>query len=722
MPETSTRPEVSRRQFLVTGAAAGGGLLLQFSWPLKRGAEAAGPQASLGAYIRIGADGAITIMAPNSEMGQGTRSALPQIVAEELMVDWGQVRVEQAPTDPAYANPLFHIQLTGGSTAVRGYHDSLRLAGATAREMLIAAAAQRFGVAPADCTAADGRVTVGATGQSATYGDLAADAALVPPPPNPPLVPRSRFRLIGKSLRRKDIPSKVNGRAVYGIDVRQPGMLHAAVRMCPTFGGTLGTYSSPPAGMTAVPLANGVAVVGPGTTWDAVRAARGLKVTWIDPPYAAGIETEAMRARAEDLMLAGQDVRVAKHTGDPVAAIEDAAHTVSATYSVPYLPHACMEPLNCTALVTKDACEIWAPTQGQAINVWTAARITGLAPAQIKVHTTFLGGGLGRKFEQDFVEQAVTVAKAVSGTPVKLTWTREDDFTHDHYRPAALSHFEAGLDADGRIVGLLNRVVSPSIGYQRGPGQAANPAWVDGSAVEGTTVDQAYAIPAQRVDWILDTIEVPVGYWRSVGHSYNAFFLESFIDELALAAGRDPVEFRRDLLPAGSRERAVLDAVAARSRWTSRPRAGRARGVALHASFGSIVGQVAEVSGSAGDVRVHRVTCVIDCGSTINPDTVVAQMESGIVHGLAAALWGEMTFAGGAATRRNFNSYRMMRMRDMPLIDVQIIESGGPLGGVGEPATPPIAPAVANAVARLTGVRQRTLPFVSGAGGGGGED
>jgi isoquinoline 1-oxidoreductase beta subunit len=403
-------------------------------------------------------------------------------------------------------------------------------------------------------------------------------------------------------------------------------------------------------------------------------------------------------------------VRVALNAGDAAGAVAGSAQKLTATYNVPYLPHATMEPLNATALVASDRCEVWAPTQNQAGCVGTAMSVTGLPAEKITVHTTFLGGGLGRKVELDYVRQALLTAKAVPGKPVKLTWSREDDFTHDYYRPAALCRLQGGVDASGNVTGLVSRIVSPSIGYQRGPARFADPAAVDSSAVEGLST-LPYTLSNQRVEWIRDPADVPVGYWRSVGNSHNVFFAECFVDELAAAAQRDPIEFRRSMLGSNTRAKTVLDTLAQNSGWATPLGSGRARGVALCQCFGSIVGEVVEVSGSATNVRVTKITVVIDCGSTINPDTVRAQVESAVLQGLAAALWGDMPFAAGQPLRRNFNQYRLGRLREAPPIDVTIVESGAALGGVGEPALPPVAPALVNAWAKLGAGRKRSLPL-----------
>jgi isoquinoline 1-oxidoreductase beta subunit len=711
MLENASTVEMTRARF-ITSVLASGALLLGLDLGLTKRDARAGVLAAgqVNVYIRIGADETITIVAPNSEMGQGTSTALPMIVAEELKVDWANVRMELGGANTAFANPLFRAQLTGGSTAVRGYHDSLRLIGASARELLVAAAAQRFGVQPGECVAENGRVSGG--GQVATYGSLVAEAAMLPPPANPTLTPRRDFRLIGKPIKRLDIPPKVNGSAVFGIDVRLPGMVYASVKQAPKAGQTVASYGAPPSGMKVVPVPNGVAVVTPTTTWQAIKAARSLPVTWADAPYTAATDTTAMKANAAQLLASGSPVRLAKNVGDAVAALQASAKTVDASYSVPYLPHATLEPMNATALVTESSCELWAPTQSQIGCVQTAMRVTGLPASSITVHTTFLGGGLGRKGELDYIEQAIVVAKASPGVPVKLVWSREEDFTHDYYRPAALCRLQGGLDAQGNVTGILSRTVSPSILYQKNPSRYASDTAVDNNAVEGLST-MMYALGSQRVEWVLDSsARVPVSYWRSVGNSYNVFFAECFIDELAGAAGRDPVEFRRGLLANNPRALAVLNLLAEKSGWATAPPRGRARGIAIAECFGSIVGEVAEISGSlASGIKVQKVTVVIDCGTTINPDTVQAQMESAVVQGLGAALWGDMPFTAGQPMRKNFNTFRMPKFRDMPQISTYIIESGAPLGGVGEPGLPPLAPAVVNAIAKLTGTRVRSLPI-----------
>ena len=703
----------SRRRFIVS-TAAGGGLLLGFGLPaLSRLARAAGASpataaTTLNTWIQIGTDESITILVGATDMGQGVLSGLAQIVAEELMVDWAKVRALEAPANPAYGNPLFGgFQFTGGSTSVRGYYQPLRVAGAAAREMLVAAAAQLWGVPASACTAANGSVVRNGTTQTLTFGALAPTAATLPVPANPVLTDPSAFRLIGKPVPRVDLPAKVDGSAIYGIDVRVDGMVYATVVHCPSIGGTCKSLPQTPAGVTAlINLGNAVAVVA-NSTWAAFKAAQELNgnISWNIPVSAAAINSAQIFADAQQLMQG--NALVAQVQGNADAALAGAVKVIDRYYDLPYVAHATMEVMNCTASVTPTSCEIWAPTQGQTSAVYTAAAITGLGPDAISVHTTMLGGGLGRKIEMDFIAQAITISKAI-GKPVKLTWRREEDFGHDQYRPMALVRVRAGLDAGGDIVGWTYRNVSPSILGQRG---YIGPTDVDSQAIEGAD-EQPYALGARRIDWVPHPAAVPVGFWRSVGNSINAFAVESAIDEAALAAGIDPLNYRRKLLAADARSLDVLNAAATLAGWSTAAPAGRARGIAFWASFGSIVCQIAEVSGTTPQtLRVHRVACVIDCGSVVNPDSVVAQMQGGIAHGMAAALWGKVTFTNGRASARNFEDYRMLRMREMPQVSVQIITSGAPIGGVGEPGVPPVAPAIANAWAALTGQRLRTLPL-----------
>jgi isoquinoline 1-oxidoreductase beta subunit len=483
-------------------------------------------------------------------------------------------------------------------------------------------------------------------------------------------------------------------------------MAYAVIKHCPKLGGTVASPPSTPPGATAVvSLGNAVAIVA-GDTWQAMQAAEELNVDWSIPASSNALDTATIFAQAEQLIAAGTPA-IAQTDGDVAAAYASAAHQVDLFYDVPYLAHATLEPLNCTASVTATSCEIWAPTQAPGLVQATAAALTGLAPQQITVRSEFMGGGLGRKFEVDYVAQAIQVSQAIGG-PVKLTWPREQDFTNDQYRPMALVRVRAGLDAAGNVVAWWYRNVSPSILFQRG---WIGPNDVDSQAVDGS-IELPYAFATRQVEYVRHPAGVPVGFWRSVGHSINAFMVESAIDELALIAGVDPLAFRQRLLASDARSLAVLNAAATLGDWGTAPPSGHARGIAFHAGFGSIVAQVVEISGTTpASIKVHNVACVIDCGRVVNPDTVEAQMQSAIVHGMTAALWGKMTFQAGTPSPHNYNQYRMMRIRDMPQVTVQIIEGGDPIGGVGEPGVPPVAPAIANAFAALTGTRLRTLPL-----------
>jgi isoquinoline 1-oxidoreductase beta subunit len=704
---------LDRRDFLRNGAA---GLVVCFTLGVAAGGARAGTATMLGAYIQIASDNTVTVYIGASEMGQGIMTGLAQLVAEELMLDWTMVQAAHAPAAAAYANPLFHFQVTGGSTSMRGWFQPLRQAAAVARQMLIAAGEIYLGSQTGTGTAKNGAVWCGSS--SVPYSQIVAAAAGLTPP-DPKTVPLiSNLQVIGKPMARTDIPAKVKGAAIYGIDVRLPGMVYATVVHCPTLGGTVKTMPATPAGAlalvrlnNAVGLTNAVGVVA-SNTWQAMQIASQLNIQWSIPSASLGINSSAILSTAQNLLTTGT-AQIVETSGSPDNALTDPAtlYKIDATYQLPYLAHACMEVMNCTVTVTSTSCDIWAPTQGQALCVSTAKQLLGLTDAQITVHTTFLGGGLGRKFEQDFVSQAIQIAKAI-GKPVKLTWPREQDFKNDMYRPCALIRVQAGLDKNANFASLIYRNVAPSISMQRGGTS-------DPGAVEGAT-GLTYAIANRRIEFVQNPAAVPVGYWRSVGNSYNVFAVESAVDELALAANLDPMAFRHNLLANNPRGQAVLDAVAQIGNWTIKPPSGSARGVAFAICMGSIVAQVAEISlNSDGTIRVNKMSCAIDCGTAVNPDSVEAQMQSGIVHGLSATLWGQVTFTSGSPNVSNFSTYRMLRMSEMPMVTVQIVNSGGPIGGVGEPGVPCVAPAVANAYAKLTGKRVRTLPFFPGAKMGG---
>jgi len=707
---------MSRRDFFKVGAALGGGLLLGFYLPLREDlakavTESAAPFVP-NAWLRIGSDGAVTVMLHKSEMGQGIMTSLPMLVAEELEADWSKIRVEFAPADKAYytwRSPTLGEQITGGSRSIRGSWEILRKAGATARQMLLAAAAQTWGVEIEACQARNGEVIHPSSGRHLSYGALAEKAATMPLPKEVSLKDPKDFRRIGVRMARRDTPSKVNGSAVFGIDVKVPGMLIATVLHCPVFGGKVASYEATqakaiPGVRQVVQISRGLAVVADGY-WPAKRGLEALEVRWDEGPNAtlssAGI-TQMYKVLAE------QPGAVARHEGDAKQALECAAKTIEAVYEVPFLDHAPMEPMNCTAYVREDGCEIWAPTQAQTRAQNVAAKITGLPPEAIKIHTTLLGGGFGRRLEADYVADAVEISKAI-GAPVKVIWSREEDMRQGFYRPATYNLLHAGLDEQGTLVAWTHRIVGPSIMSRRLPEAIKN--GIDPSSVEGAA-NLPYSVPHLHVDYVMKDPGVPVGAWRSVGSSQNAFITESFLDEVAAAAGKDPYEFRRQLLSKAPRHKAVLELAAAKAGWGQPLPEGRYCGIAVHESFGSFVAQVAEVSVTEdGHVRVHRVVCAVDCGRVVNPDTVEAQMQSGIVYGLTAALKGEITIENGRVKQSNFHDYEMLRMEEMPTIEVYILPSPEAPGGVGEPGVPPIAPAVVNAIFAATGKRIRKLPI-----------
>lgn len=715
------RPDrtLSRRAFLTHTAVAGGGLLIGLSLPTtvrRVFAQEAAPAAAArkvvpNAFIRIAPDDTITILLKHSEMGQGVSTSMPMVIAEELECDWKNVRSEHAPADMAYAHTVFGIQMTGGSTSTWESFDQLRTAGAAAREMLVAAAAARWGVPAAECRAENGFVIHGE--RRARFGELAEAAEKLPVPQSPKLKDPKDWKLIGRPMHRLDSPEKITGKAEFGMDVRRPGMLTALVARSPFFGGKARGFRAEkaktvPGVVDVIEIPSGIAVVAE-SFWAARQGRDALEVDW-DAGRIAGHSTDAQR---EDyIQRARTDGPVAATKGDAKGALAKAARQVEAEYEVPYLAHAMMEPLNATAEIRDGVCEIWTGTQFQTGDQAAAAKIAGLKPEQVRLHTVYLGGGFGRRAttSSDFVTEAVHLAKA-TGRPVKVVWTREDDLRGGYYRPMWVSRMQAGLSAEGRPVSWKHTLVGQSI-LGGTPFQAMIKNGIDGTSIEGAA-NSPYlqAIADHQVILHSPEIPIPVLWWRSVGHSHTAFVVESFIDELAHAAKKDPVAFRRELLPQGSRHRRVLDKAAEAFGWGEPLPAGHAAGVAVHESFESFVAQIAEVSVDQERIRVHRVVCAIDCGPAINPDGVEAQMQSGIVYGLTAALYGEITFKDGRVEQSNFHDYPVLRMSEMPKIDVHIVKSTDKMGGAGEPGTPPIAPAVANAVFALTGKRLRRLPL-----------
>jgi len=708
--------KITRRDFLKTGALVGGGLILGFHMPASESFSETPTQPAtpivLNAFIRIGTDDTVTIIVNHSEMGQGVYTSLPMLIAEELECDWRKVLVESAPVDPVYNHTAYGMQMTGGSSSVWSEYDRLRMVGAAAREMLIAAAANLWKVSKTSCRAEKGKV-IHRSGKSLTYGKLADRADTLPVPQDVTLKDPSKFKIIGKPTKRLDTPEKVNGRAMFGLDVSVPGMLTALIARPPVFGAKVVSVNADKAKIVSgvqdvVQVPSGVAVIASGF-WPAKKGRDALEIVW-DEGDGATFSTAGMRDQY--MNLAQTPGTVTRKDGDSADALPKAVKQVSADYEVPYLSHATMETLNCLVDLRVDSCEIWTGTQFQTVDRNAAARVAGLEPEKVKIHTTFLGGGFGRRANprSDFVIEAVQVAKAV-GKPVKVVWTREDDVAGGYYRPMWYDRIAARLDAGGNPVAWRHTIVGQSILSGTPFEQMLVKNGVDGTSVEGAK-DIPYGIPNILVDLHSPELAVPVLWWRSVGHSHTAFVVESFVDELANAAGKDPYELRRMLLAGHPRHLGVLNLAAQKAGWEMPLPKGRARGIAVHESFGSYVAQVAEVSVSpAGQARVHKVVCAVDCGRFVNPDTIKAQMEGGIVFGLSAALYGAITFKNGRVEQSNFNDYPILRLNEMPEVEVHIVTSTEKPGGIGEPGVPPIAPALCNALFTLTGKRIRQLPI-----------
>ena len=712
--------DLSRRRFLSVSAAVGGGLLIGFTTGPSIGTadaaqNVASPPFTPNAFVRIGADGQIVLTMPYVEMGQGTYTSIPMLIAEELEVSLSQVRVEHAPPDEKlYANPLLGVQATGNSNAVRGAWQPLRQAGATARTMLVSAAAKRWNVDPASCRALSGVVIHAPTGRKLKYGDLAADAARMPVPANVALKRPEDFKLIGTPAKRLDTPSKVNGTAIYGIDARPPGVKIATLAQSPVFGGRVKSVDDAKAKSVKgvrqiVRLDDAVAVVA-----DHMGAAKkglaALVIEWDDGPH-ANLDTRQIVAELEKATL--KSGAVAQNIGDADKALAGAATKVEAIYQVPFLAHATMEPMNCTVHVRKDGCEIWVGNQALTRVQATAAKTTGLALDKVVVHNHLIGGGFGRRLEIDGVTRAVQIAMQVEG-PVKVVWTREEDIQHDMYRPCFFDRLSAGLDGNGMPVAWNNRFAGSSIiarwlppGFNNG---------LDPDTTEGA-IDLVYALPNVHVEYVrVEPPGIPTAFWRSVGPSHNVFVTESFIDELAVAAKQDPVAYRRALLDKSPRAKAVLELAAEKAGW-GRPLPERVgRGVSVQFVFATYLAQVAEVEvAKNGAVRVRRVVCAVDCGTVVNPDTVRAQIQSAVIFGITAALHGEITLKGGRVEQSNFHDYQMLRMSETPAIEVYIVNSSEPPGGMGEAGTSAITPAVTNAIHAATGMRVRKLPVANQA-------
>jgi isoquinoline 1-oxidoreductase beta subunit len=710
---------VTRRQFVVTSASAAGGLAISVAFPGLADAASIGPQAwgagsapnDVNAFLAIAPDGNILIRSPHCEMGQGAITALPMIVAEELECDWSKVKVEHASAARNLRdNKVYGEMVTTGSSGVRTSWQMLLQAGASARVRLVAAAAQRWNVPEAECTAANSKVSHAKSGRSLDYGALAADAGKIKLDKEPAIRTPEQFKLIGKSLPRLDTPLKINGAAKFAIDTQVPGMVYAAIAACPVFGGKLKSVDDAPVKgrrgvLQVVKLDNAVAVVAD-RFWRAKEALALLKPEW--DVGEAGKTDSAQFAKLYRDTLDGPMVS-ARNDGDVDAAFAKGGKIVEAVYEAPHLAHAIMEPLNATVHLQADKLEVWLGSQAPMRAIQLAAAVSGLKPEQIEMHNCFLGGGFGRRSINDEMRQAILVAKQV-GKPVKLVWTREEEITQDRYRPQAAVRMKAVLGADGMPTAFDARVAVGSILRSTGRSKVEN--GIEPMAVDGFATLR-YGIPNVRVGCMLKNTHVPVSFWRSVGSSQNAFFVESYIDELAQAAGQDAYKFRRALLAGRSDFLGVLDKVAEKCDWGKPLARGRGRGIAIHECFGSIVGQVAEVTVSPkGEVRVDRVVAAVDCGHVVNPGIVEAQIESGVIYGLSAALYGEITIKNGRVEQGNFDTYQVVRLADMPKIEVYLAHSGAKKwGGIGEPGTAVIAPAVANAVFAATGTRVRSMPL-----------
>ena len=700
---------VSRRGFLQTSATFSGGLMVGVVLPMAGPAQAAGLLSTPSAWVHIADDNTITLISARAEMGQGVYTSMPMLIAEELNVDIKKVKVAFAPTGKVYGNALlFGLQLTGGSTSVREGYDKLRLAGAQVREMLIAAAADKWKVDASTLKAENGYV-LGAGGKKASYGQLADAASKLTPPEKPAMKDPSQFRIVGTRVTRLDTPAKVNGTAVFGMDVKLPGMVYASLAMSPVIGGTVKSFDASkakgmPGVIDVVQIPDGIAVVA-SSYWQSRKAREALSIIWDDGPN-GNLSTAAMMESTRAAMLAGKGaIPVRPAVGDADSAIERGAKVVKAEYFSQNVSHSPMEPMNFTAHYENGKVLLIGPTQWPDAAQGAVAKTLDVKPENVAVQSTFLGGGFGRRIDIDFIIQAAQISKAVN-KPVKLIWSREDDMTHDFYRPMATLQLASSLGTDGKPMALTFRSASQSItGRIFGLPPEAPDALMNEAAV------MPYNIPATRYDVVKHDAGLRVGYWRAVSHNMNAFANESFIDELAAAAGQDPLAYRMSLLQGQPRFLNVLQQASDKSGWGKPLAAGRARGVALMEGYDTYMAQVAEVSMKDGAPMVHKVTVVADLGRMVNPDTVEAQIQSSIIFGLSAALWGEITLDKGRVQQNNFHQYRVMRNNEAPEIEIVLVNSTERSGGIGEPATALIAPAVANAMFAITGKRLRRMPF-----------
>jgi isoquinoline 1-oxidoreductase subunit beta len=700
----------SRRDFLKTSVTVGGGLVVGLYLPqgsfARSGAEA-GTDA-LNAWVRIAPDNTITLICHRNEMGQDVHTSLALLVAEELNVDVNRVTIQQAPVDPVYVNALLGAQITGGSTAIRDAWMKLREAGATARVQLVGAAASRWKVTAAECVAKDGFVSH-SSGKRASYGELADAAAKLPAPTKVALKSPAEFTQIGKQQHRLDSPAKARGQAIFGLDVVQPGMLYASLEQCPVIGGKALSVDDSAAkamkGVVAVVnIGEGVAVVAD-HYWTAKTARDALRITWDYGP-AATLTTEAIYATLKD--GAKQDGAIVKQAGDAIAGLKSAAKVLRAEYNLQLLAHATLEPMNCLALVSEKGCDIWTSTQFPQGAQGVAAARSGVDAAKVRIWPQFVGGGFGRRLDIDFIGQAAAIAKALPGKPVKMIWTREDDTRNDFYRPASYHTLAGGLDAKGNLVAFDYKMVSSSITNRLFPGVVKD--GLDGFMTEGS-INLTYGIPNAMQRVVIQEYGLRSGYWRSVSHALNGFAIEAFMDELAQAAGKDPVAFRLALLEKEPRQRAVLERVAKEAGWGTALPAGSARGLAMMESYGTYQALIAEIRKTTDGLKVEKLTYVVDPGIAVHPDQVIAQIQSGAVSGLINTLRNKITLKNGRVEQSNFNDFPLLRMYQMPEIKVVLVPSGDTPGGMGEVGVPLVAPAIANAVFALTGTRVRALPL-----------
>ena len=709
-----TTTGINRRGFLKTSVAGATGLVIGFYLPGRFEALAAAPAgagpASLNAWMLISPDDTVKIMIDKSEMGQGILTALCMIAAEELDCDWKKIHTEFAPAAKEYFNPAFGMQGTGGSSSVRSSWDPMRKAGAAARDMLLQAAATQWNVDKSACRTENGVIYHDASKRKLTYGRVAEAASKLPVPQDAAPKDPKQYRIVGKPTKRLDTPDKVNGRAEFGIDVRRAEMLYAVVARCPVFGGKVANFDATkakavPGVKNVVQISSGIAVVAD-NTWAAMQGRRALDVKWDEGPNSNASSDTISKLFADQMAKPGAEAR---KEGDAASALTGAAQKIEAIYEVPYLAHATMEPINCTADVRSDRVDVWAPTQFQTVAQNMAAKFAGVKPENAFIHTTYLGGGFGRKAGADFVIEAVETSKAV-GAPVKLTWSREDDTQHDYYRPASYAKLAGGIGADGWPVAWTTRVACSSIMEAWFPGSTKNN--LDPTSVEGVA-NLPYSIPNIQVDYVRTEPGIPVGFWRSVGNSQNGFFSECFMDEMAVAGKKDPYEFRRHLLGKAPRHLGVLELAAQKAGWDKPLPAGRYRGIAVLFAFESYAAQVVEISvdRKARSVKMHRVVCAVDVGRVVNPTNIVMQSESAIVYGLSSALYGEITISGGRVVQTNFNNYPVLRLDAMPVIETHIVPSEEKPTGAGELAVPPLVPALCNAIFAATGKRIRRLPI-----------